>query len=70
MLLSTTAKDVLFSLNGTCYYYYIVQVPFIHHWIEGNLPSSGKCEVCDKCCSTDLSLSGFRCGWCGICVSV
>ncbi|CAI8043579.1 Diacylglycerol kinase theta, partial [Geodia barretti] len=36
-----------------------------HHWIEGNLTSSARCVVCTKNCSTENSLSGFRCGWCG-----
>lgn len=37
-----------------------------HHWREGNLPSSARCEVCRKaCCSTEV-LSGLRCEWCGI----
>ncbi|CAI7999777.1 hypothetical protein GBAR_LOCUS2788, partial [Geodia barretti] len=33
-----------------------------HHWIEGNLTSSARCVVCTKNCSTENSLSGFRCG--------
>lgn len=40
-----------------------------HHWIEGNLPSSARCQTCAKACSTTECLSGFRCGWCGITVS-
>ena len=41
-----------------------------HHWVEGNLPSSARCWVCAKSCSTTECLSSFKCGWCGISVSV
>ena len=40
-----------------------------HHWIEGNLPSSARCQVCTKSCTSTDCLTGFRCGWCGIAVS-
>jgi diacylglycerol kinase (ATP) len=46
----------------------VANVLFEHHWIEGNLTSSAKCEVCGKSCSSDLSLTGFHCGWCGVTV--
>ncbi len=41
-----------------------------HHWVEGNLPSSARCHLCTEKCSTTDCLSGFKCGWCGITVSL
>lgn len=49
-------------------HFYPLQEPLRHHWIEGNLPSTSRCEQCGKNCFTDITLSGFRCGWCGITV--
>lgn len=37
-----------------------------HHWREGNLPSSARCEVCRKACGSSDVLAGLRCEWCGI----
>ncbi|KAM5283692.1 diacylglycerol kinase theta isoform 1-T1 [Hipposideros larvatus] len=37
-----------------------------HHWREGNLPSSARCEVCRKTCGSSDVLAGLRCEWCGI----
>ncbi|XP_011402934.1 PREDICTED: diacylglycerol kinase theta-like [Amphimedon queenslandica] len=48
--------------SSTC----TTKTDFDHHWIEGNLTSHAKCEMCTKPCFTDLCLTGFRCGWCGI----
>ncbi|KAK0398070.1 hypothetical protein QR680_002415 [Steinernema hermaphroditum] len=39
-----------------------------HQWIEGNLPISAKCVVCDKICGTVLKLQDWRCTWCNTCV--
>ncbi|GCB82606.1 hypothetical protein scyTo_0022369, partial [Scyliorhinus torazame] len=36
-----------------------------HHWREGNLSSSARCDVCKKSCSSSEMLSGIRCEWCG-----
>ncbi|XP_038648838.1 diacylglycerol kinase theta [Scyliorhinus canicula] len=36
-----------------------------HHWREGNLSSSARCDVCKKSCSSSEVLSGIRCEWCG-----
>lgn len=47
-----------------------LQTTVAHYWIEGNLPSTAKCEKCLKGCYTDLCLAGFRCGWCGITVKI
>ncbi|KAM4809023.1 diacylglycerol kinase theta [Rhinophrynus dorsalis] len=37
-----------------------------HHWREGNMSSSARCEVCKKTCGSSEVLSGMRCEWCGI----
>ncbi|XP_069482496.1 diacylglycerol kinase theta isoform X2 [Ambystoma mexicanum] len=42
------------------------QDTFHHHWREGNLSSSARCEVCKKTCGSSEVLSGMRCEWCGI----
>ncbi|VVC34305.1 Hypothetical protein CINCED_3A011770 [Cinara cedri] len=36
----------------------------IHQWMEGNLPVSSKCAVCDKTCGSVLRLQDWRCLWC------
>lgn len=41
-----------------------------HHWREGNLPGNSKCALCKKTCWTTECLSGYRCEWCGITVSI
>jgi len=35
-----------------------------HQWMEGNLPVSAKCAVCDKTCGSVLRLQDWRCLWC------
>lgn len=35
-----------------------------HQWLEGNLPVSAKCNVCDKTCGSVLKLQDWRCLWC------
>lgn len=35
-----------------------------HQWMEGNLPVSSKCAVCDKTCGSVLRLQDWRCLWC------
>ncbi|XP_032687988.1 diacylglycerol kinase theta isoform X8 [Odontomachus brunneus] len=44
----------------------LAAVRHIHHWREGNLPSSSKCAACKKGCCSAECLSGFRCEWCGM----
>lgn len=44
------------------------QDTYHHHWREGNLSSSARCEVCKKTCGSSEVLSGMRCEWCGILV--
>ncbi|XP_018899537.2 diacylglycerol kinase eta isoform X1 [Bemisia tabaci] len=39
-----------------------------HQWIEGNLPVSSKCSVCDKTCGSVLRLQDWRCLWCKLTV--
>uniref|UniRef100_A0A8C7X9M1 Diacylglycerol kinase n=1 Tax=Oryzias sinensis TaxID=183150 RepID=A0A8C7X9M1_9TELE len=35
-----------------------------HQWLEGNLPVSAKCMVCDKNCGSVRRLQDWRCLWC------
>ncbi|XP_071949348.1 diacylglycerol kinase delta-like isoform X2 [Antedon mediterranea] len=35
-----------------------------HQWLEGNLPVSAKCAVCEKTCGSVLRLQDSRCLWC------
>ena len=35
-----------------------------HQWMEGNLPVSAKCLLCDKTCGSVLRLQDWRCLWC------
>ncbi|XP_023710920.1 diacylglycerol kinase eta isoform X3 [Cryptotermes secundus] len=35
-----------------------------HQWMEGNLPVSAKCAVCDKTCGSVMRLQDWRCLWC------
>lgn len=44
--------------------------PQLHHWREGNLSSNSKCTVCRKSCWSSDCLTGFRCEWCGLTVSM
>lgn len=41
-----------------------------HQWLEGNLPVSAKCVVCDKNCGSVRRLQDWRCLWCKAIVSV
>lgn len=45
------------------------QVSMPHQWLEGNLPVSAKCHVCDKTCGSVLRLQDWRCLWCKAMVS-
>lgn len=40
-----------------------------HQWLEGNLPVSAKCVVCDKNCGSVRRLQDWRCLWCKTIVS-
>ncbi|CAH1781221.1 unnamed protein product [Owenia fusiformis] len=35
-----------------------------HQWLEGNLPVSAKCSVCDKTCGSVLRHQDWKCLWC------
>uniref|UniRef100_A0A4W6CKA1 Diacylglycerol kinase n=1 Tax=Lates calcarifer TaxID=8187 RepID=A0A4W6CKA1_LATCA len=35
-----------------------------HQWLEGNLPVSAKCVMCDKNCGSVRRLQDWRCLWC------
>lgn len=41
-----------------------LQVSMPHQWLEGNLPVSAKCSICDKTCGSVLRLQDWRCLWC------
>uniref|UniRef100_A0A671YB40 Diacylglycerol kinase n=1 Tax=Sparus aurata TaxID=8175 RepID=A0A671YB40_SPAAU len=43
---------------------YTDRIAMPHQWLEGNLPVSAKCAVCDKTCGSVLRLQDWRCLWC------
>ena len=43
---------------------FTLQIAMPHQWLEGNLPVSAKCAVCDKTCGSVLRLQDWRCLWC------
>uniref|UniRef100_A0A3P8ULY7 Diacylglycerol kinase n=1 Tax=Cynoglossus semilaevis TaxID=244447 RepID=A0A3P8ULY7_CYNSE len=43
---------------------FLSQIAMPHQWLEGNLPVSAKCAVCDKTCGSVLRLQDWRCLWC------
>ncbi|XP_028992989.1 diacylglycerol kinase eta isoform X3 [Betta splendens] len=53
--LASIGKDIMEDEDG-------VAMP--HQWLEGNLPVSAKCAVCDKTCGSVLRLQDWRCLWC------
>uniref|UniRef100_A0A668A2Z2 Diacylglycerol kinase n=1 Tax=Myripristis murdjan TaxID=586833 RepID=A0A668A2Z2_9TELE len=53
--LASIGKDIIEDEDG-------VSMP--HQWLEGNLPVSAKCSVCDKTCGSVLRLQDWRCLWC------
>ncbi|XP_067143184.1 diacylglycerol kinase delta isoform X2 [Centruroides vittatus] len=54
--LSSVGKDIIEDEDGN------ITMP--HQWLEGNLPVSAKCAVCDKTCGSVLRLQDWRCLWC------
>ncbi|KAI4464648.1 diacylglycerol kinase [Holotrichia oblita] len=54
--LASVGKDIIEDADG------IITMP--HQWMEGNLPVSAKCAVCDKTCGSVLRLQDWRCLWC------
>ncbi|XP_077988305.1 diacylglycerol kinase delta-like [Glandiceps talaboti] len=57
--LATLGKEVIEDEDG-------ISMP--HQWLEGNLPVSAKCLVCDKTCGSVLRLQDWRCLWCKVMV--
>ncbi|XP_068601453.1 diacylglycerol kinase delta [Brachionichthys hirsutus] len=53
--LASIGRDIIEDEDG-------VSMP--HQWLEGNLPVSAKCSVCDKTCGSVLRLQDCRCLWC------
>ncbi|XP_033209733.1 diacylglycerol kinase eta isoform X5 [Belonocnema kinseyi] len=54
--LASIGKDIIEDKDG------IISMP--HQWMEGNLPVSSKCTICDKTCGSVLRLQDWRCLWC------
>ncbi|XP_063428403.1 diacylglycerol kinase delta-like isoform X2 [Mytilus trossulus] len=57
--LAAIGKDIIEDEDG-------ISMP--HQWLEGNLPVSAKCTVCDKTCGSVLKLQDWRCLWCKVMV--
>ncbi|XP_055977844.1 diacylglycerol kinase delta [Sorex fumeus] len=53
--LASIGKDIIEDEDG-------IFMP--HQWLEGNLPVSAKCAVCEKTCGSVLRLQDWRCLWC------
>ncbi|XP_065210954.1 diacylglycerol kinase eta-like isoform X2 [Planococcus citri] len=54
--LASVGKDIIEDKQGN------ILMP--HQWMEGNLPVSAKCAVCEKTCGSVLRLQDWRCLWC------
>uniref|UniRef100_A0A182VRY3 Diacylglycerol kinase n=1 Tax=Anopheles minimus TaxID=112268 RepID=A0A182VRY3_9DIPT len=54
--LASVGKDIIEDNDGN------IVMP--HQWMEGNLPVSSKCLVCDKTCGSVMRLQDWRCLWC------
>ncbi|XP_062576598.1 diacylglycerol kinase delta-like [Saccostrea cucullata] len=54
--LAAIGRDILEDEDG------LISMP--HQWLEGNLPVSAKCNVCEKTCGSVLKLQDWRCLWC------
>ncbi|XP_053652287.1 diacylglycerol kinase delta isoform X3 [Cherax quadricarinatus] len=54
--LASVGKDIIEDEEGN------LAMP--HQWLEGNLPVSAKCAVCEKTCGSVLRLQDWRCLWC------
>uniref|UniRef100_A0A4W4EEQ0 Diacylglycerol kinase n=1 Tax=Electrophorus electricus TaxID=8005 RepID=A0A4W4EEQ0_ELEEL len=53
--LASIGNDIIEDEDG-------VSMP--HQWLEGNLPVSAKCVVCDRACGSVRRLQDWRCLWC------
>ncbi|XP_035231837.1 diacylglycerol kinase eta-like isoform X2 [Stegodyphus dumicola] len=54
--LSSVGKDIIEDEDSN------IAMP--HQWLEGNLPVSAKCSICDKTCGSVLRLQDWKCLWC------
>ncbi|XP_059478618.1 diacylglycerol kinase eta-like isoform X2 [Neocloeon triangulifer] len=54
--LASVGHDIIEEADGN------ITMP--HQWMEGNLPVSAKCSVCEKTCGSVLRLQDWRCLWC------
>ncbi|XP_029155939.1 diacylglycerol kinase eta isoform X3 [Nylanderia fulva] len=54
--LASIGKDIIEDQDGN------ITMP--HQWMEGNLPVSSKCFICEKTCGSVLRLQDWRCLWC------
>ncbi|KAL7648929.1 UNVERIFIED_CONTAM: hypothetical protein RMT77_000864 [Armadillidium vulgare] len=54
--LSSVGKEIIEEDDGS------LTMP--HQWLEGNLPVSAKCAVCEKTCGSVRRLQDWRCLWC------
>uniref|UniRef100_A0A8K9XIJ6 Diacylglycerol kinase n=1 Tax=Oncorhynchus mykiss TaxID=8022 RepID=A0A8K9XIJ6_ONCMY len=55
--LASIGNDIMEDEDG-------VSMP--HQWLEGNLPVSAKCVVCDRNCGSVRRLQDWRCLWCTV----
>ncbi|KAJ0006211.1 hypothetical protein NQD34_013484 [Periophthalmus magnuspinnatus] len=53
--LASIGNDIIEDEDG-------VSMP--HQWLEGNLPVSARCSVCDRNCGSVRRLQDWRCLWC------
>ena len=53
-----------FKINEIVFFFFLKNIAMPHQWMEGNLPVSAKCSVCDKTCGSVLRLQDWRCLWC------
>ena len=60
--------DLHFYILHNYIFYFFIQLSIPHQWLEGNLPPSAKCSVCDQICGSKRRLQGFRCLWCNLMV--
>ncbi|KAK7582693.1 hypothetical protein V9T40_014138 [Parthenolecanium corni] len=58
--LASVGKEIIEDRDGN------ILMP--HQWMEGNLPVSAKCTVCEKTCGSVLKMQDWRCLWCRTCV--
>lgn len=54
--MASVGKEIIEDIDGN------LEMP--HQWMEGNLPVSAKCLLCDKNCGSVLRLQDWRCLWC------